>query len=115
MQDVDDKLGRKIDLAPVRALLERIAVTWRPDQVWLYGSRARGEAKPGSDWDLFVVVPDDVADTEIEPLKTWRLRRESNVNADVVACHSSEFREARDTPNTIAYDVAREGVLIHER
>lgn len=28
-------------------------------QVWLYGSRVRGEARPDSDWDVLVLCPQD--------------------------------------------------------
>ena len=36
-------------------------------QVSLYGSRARGDARPDSDWDLHVLVPGD----EKLPIDTW--------------------------------------------
>lgn len=28
-------------------------------KVWLYGSRARGEARPDSDWDLLILIEKD--------------------------------------------------------
>jgi len=37
--------------------LERLAAEMRAHgvrQAWVFGSRARGEAKPGSDWDVLV-------------------------------------------------------------
>jgi predicted nucleotidyltransferase len=110
-----DAHGREIDLAPIHVLLDRIVATWRPTQVFLFGSRARGEAQTESDWDLFAVVPDDVPEDQLGPLASWRLRKESRTRADVVTCHASDFSEDRDTPNTMAYEVAREGVLLYER
>ncbi|MGI8549365.1 MAG: HEPN domain-containing protein [Dehalococcoidia bacterium] len=38
----------------VRRLVERL----RPNQIYLFGSRARGDAREDSDYDLMVVVPD---------------------------------------------------------
>jgi uncharacterized protein len=104
-----------IDLAPLRTLLDRIEEKYRPLQIWLFGSRARGDARPWSDWDLFVVVPDDTDEGLLDPRVAWRLQRGSGVYADVIPCWAREFQEDRDTVNTLSYEVAREGVLIHER
>jgi uncharacterized protein len=99
----------------LQTLLTRIKDKYNPVQIWLFGSRARGDSRPGSDWDLVVVVPDDVAEREYHPLTLWRLQKDSGVNADVVACRAGDFREDRDTANTISYVVAREGMLLYER
>lgn len=110
-----DAEGRAIDLTPIRPALDRILATWRVERIWLFGSRARGQAREWSDWDLFAVVPDDVPENQLEPSMTWRLRKESRTRADIVACHASDFRDSRDIPNTMAYEVAHEGVLVYER
>lgn len=110
-----DVHGKEIDLTPIRPLLDRIVATWKAERIWLFGSRARGEAQQWSDWDVFAVVPDDVPEEQFGASATWRLRKQARVRADILACHSSEFREDRDTPNTMAYAVAREGVLVYER
>lgn len=107
--------ARSIDVAAIRSLLERIVARWRPQQVWLFGSRARGDATPDSDWDLFVVVDDATDDAELDPGVGRRLRRECGVRADVIPWRASEFAEFRSTPNTLAYSVASDGVLLHER
>jgi uncharacterized protein len=107
--------ARPIDLGPVRALLSRIEAEYHPEQVWLFGSRARGEAGPGSDWDLFVVVPDDTCDELLDLRTLWRLTRGAGVPVDLVACRASEFQEACDTVNTLSYVVATEGVRIDDR
>jgi predicted nucleotidyltransferase len=102
------------DLAGVKPLLERLIAEWKPAQIWLFGSRARGDAVAGSDWDLLVVVPDDCA-AELDPVAAWRLARESGVRADVVPCRREDFLEDRNTPNTLAYEAAKWGVLLYER
>ena len=107
--------ARSLDLRPIRTLLARIEAQYHPEQVWLFGSRARGDARPESDWDLFVVVPDDTRDEQLDLLFLWRLKRGSGVPADVIACRVSEFREPCDTVNTLSYAVATEGVRIDDR
>lgn len=103
------------DLAPLETVVQRILARWRPVQVWLFGSRARGEALPSSDWDLLVVLPDDTPDAELDPLVGWNIQKGSGVRADVLTCRRSDFLEDKGTPNTLAFDAAVEGILVYER
>jgi uncharacterized protein len=105
----------QLDLRPIETLLARIKEMYRAEQVWLFGSRARGDADPWSDWDVFVVVPDETDERDLDPLVAWRLQRGSGVHADVIPCRATDFRNACDTVNTLSYVVAREGVLIYDR
>jgi predicted nucleotidyltransferase len=102
-------------LGPVRPLLARIEAEYRPREVWLFGSRARGAAGPESDWDLLVVLPDETDASALDPLRAWRIQKASGVTADVLLCTHSDFEADRDTVNTIGYVVAREGVRVFER
>ena len=114
LRGAKDARGRDIDLGAIGGLLDRIVRAWHPPGIWLFGSRARGYGQPWSDWDLLVVVPDDASDVD-DPLVGWRLQKESGVRSDVVLCRAADFHDARDTPNTIAYEAAHDGVLIYER
>jgi predicted nucleotidyltransferase len=108
-----DAGGATIDLRPLQPLLERIAARWQPREIWLFGSRARGTAEHDSDWDLLVVVPDELApDGFDDPMTVWKVKQGTGVRADVLVCRASEFDEDRGTHNTIAYDAAVEGVRI---
>lgn len=108
--------GCAIDRHPIEPLLARIREQLRPEQVWLFGSRARGDARPTSDWDLFVVVPDDTDEVALDPMEIWKLKRGlRGIYADVIACRSQDFAEWKDTVNTLSYAVAREGRLLYER
>jgi predicted nucleotidyltransferase len=109
-----DIRGRTLDVRPIEVLLERMITEFRPVEVRLFGSRARGEAGAASDWDLFVVVPDDLEAAD-DMFAGYRLRRETRTRADIILCPLSEFIEDRDTPNTLAYEAAHHGVTIYER
>ncbi len=104
-----------MDLAPLRVLLARIHQRYRPEQVWLFGSRARGDANEHSDWDILVVLPDDVEEDDLSPLVAWRLQKGSGVHADVIPCRASDFRADADTVNTLAYSASHEGLRVDER
>lgn len=108
-----DARGNPIDLGPVQPLLERLIASWHPRDIWLFGSRARGTAQPDSDWDILLVVPDELALPGFDdPMAVWRAKYGTGVRADVLLCRSSEFEDDRGTHNTIAYDAAVEGVQI---
>jgi predicted nucleotidyltransferase len=112
--ETTDARGVALDVRPIDHLLARIVDEFRPLEIRLFGSRARGESSISSDWDLFVVVPDDLEAAD-DMFAGYRLRRETRTRADVVLCPIAEFREDRDTPNTLAYEAAHHGVAIYER
>lgn len=96
-------------------IIERIRRAAMPTEpkitIWLYGSEARGEARPDSDIDLLVLVDDDSIslrqqmainaplfdieletgvqiNTHIEPRATWEARKSAftyNVNQERIA------------------------------
>ncbi len=109
-----DVRGEPLDVLPIRNLLARVLEDFQPLQIRLFGSRARGEGSPASDWDLFVIVPDDLPALD-DVFAGYRLRRETRTRADVILCSISDFLEDRDTPNTLAFDAAHHGVTLYER
>jgi predicted nucleotidyltransferase len=109
-----DLRGRAVDVRPIGQLLDRIVNAFQPVEIRLFGSRARGDAQAASDWDLFVVVSDDLEAAD-DLFAGYRLRRETRTRADVILCPLAEFREDQDTPNTLAYEAAHHGVIVYER
>jgi predicted nucleotidyltransferase len=82
-------------------------------EVWLFGSRARGEARRNSDWDFFLILPDDAAPGAEDDLQElWKIGHGADLAADVVACRRGDFDDFKGTRNTLAYVVAREGVRL---
>jgi predicted nucleotidyltransferase len=104
-----------VDTAPIRSLIEGILQRWSPRQIWLFGSRMRGDATEDSDWDLLVVVDDATPEQELDSRVGWSLRRKAKVRADIIPCRLGEFLEDQETPNTLAYEVVHRGGLLYER
>ncbi len=102
-----------VDLAPISSLIVLIQARCNPLSVWLFGSRAKGSPREDSDWDLLVVLPDEVSDEKMfadnPPSKLGRI---ANVNVDISYCNETEFSESTSVPNTLAYEVAHTGVEI---
>ena len=40
-------------------IIRRLVEVYTPERIYLFGSKARGDEGPDSDYDLLVVVPDD--------------------------------------------------------
>ena len=52
-----DGLASHMDGVPLLVeLVRRLVETFHPERIYLFGSRARGEGSPHSDYDLMVVV-----------------------------------------------------------
>ena len=85
----------------------------RAVQVWLFGSRARGEHHDDSDWDVMAIVDDETPDNVIDPLNVWRVGNRSGVDTDLIAVKQQEFLESQDAVTTLSHQVAREGVLLY--
>lgn len=56
-------------------LLRHLVEVMHPLGVWLFGSRAEGRSRADSDYDLLVVLPDDVDATAFDPVRAWKKDR----------------------------------------
>ena len=96
----------------VRRLVDLCKTEMLADQVWLFGSRARGDNHEASDFDILAVVPDDAPSGIDSPVAAFRLRRKSKAHADLLTTRMSDFLAAKSTPNTISYSVSHEGIRL---
>lgn len=53
----------RYEAAATGFLRDRLASRLRPQMIWLFGSRARGNAGHDSDFDLLVVLPDGLPES----------------------------------------------------
>ncbi len=77
-------------------------------RVILFGSHARGDARPDSDLDFLVIEP-KVADHRDEMVRLQHLMQPLPVSVDVLVTTEAVFAEWRDTPGTVLYEAAKEG------
>jgi HEPN domain-containing protein len=92
-----------------RALIEAIVARFSPEQVWLFGSRARGDARAHSDWDLLVVLPDGAPDEWLDA----GLDAAGATPSDIVLVRRNDFETMRRYAGSLCRTVALEGVLVH--
>lgn len=81
----------------------------------LFGSAARGDAGVDSDYDLLVILDDDAPREKLTLSAGFAARRAYKKAADVIPCRESAFARRMPIPGTLAYEAAREGVVVYER
>ena len=97
-------------------VIERIVEVLEPEEVWLFGSRARQTHGPDSDWDLMAVLPDAAPDRKLDLAAVWSdLRELRRMRIEVIPIRRRDFDEARSTLGELAEAVAREGHVVYGR
>ncbi len=95
-------------------LVGRMVFTAHPQAVWLFGSRARGDARPDSDFDLMVVLPDD--DTIVEDVRRGQLADSvigAGIGVDVAVCRAEDFAAYGQAAGSLIRTVHEQGREIY--
>lgn len=86
----------------------------RPTRIILFGSRARGDTRSDSDFDLMVVL-DRVVDRAAEMVRLARVLSPLRLPVDLLVVSEEAFRYWSDTPGNV-YSAARsEGKVLYEQ
>jgi len=87
---------------------------YRVLRILLFGSRARGEARPDSDWDFFVIT-----DREMSPSQRWDIVTqithrfvEAGFCGDVFIQSQEVVEKRKGNTGFITYYVLKEGVEV---
>ncbi len=99
----------------LKSAVEGIVALVHPEAVLLFGSRARDDGDKASDWDLFVVLPDDAPPGIAKPSALRRAAAPAKLPIHAVACRRSVFEAKRTDPNSLSHDVARDGLVLYRR
>jgi predicted nucleotidyltransferase len=94
--------------------IDRIIEVLHPEEIWLFGSRARGTHHPDSDWDLMAVLPNDAPDTLLDIVEVWRLLKDLRLQrVEVFPVRRRDFEEGRHLLGTLSQIVTSEGRPIY--
>ena len=100
--------GRASEGEALAAVVERVAAAVDPQAIWLFGSRARGDARPDSDFDLLVV---DFGDDGYERLDG--AIRGLGVGCDLVPCAAEDFAVGAQLRTSFVARVLSEGRAVY--
>lgn len=99
---------------PVLAeIVRRLATQMRPERIYLFGSRARGQAGPDSDYDLLVVIPDSDLPGYKRDQIAFRILRGVGAAKDVMVLTRDEFDRRAGVVCSLPATVLREGRLLY--
>ena len=95
-------------------ITEAIKQTVSAEQIYLFGSHAYGKPDKNSDFDFFLVMPDDGISPKEAANKVRRvlahMKRQTPV--DILSNYRSRFDELAQFP-TLERKIKREGVLLY--
>lgn len=94
-------------------IVRRVVGAYAPERIYLFGSMARGEAGPDSDYDLMVIVPDDAPADRRDSDLAYRVLRGTGIAADVLVWTKSRFERRQHVVASLPATVLREGRLLH--
>ena len=86
-------------------------------KIFLFGSYARGTQTSQSDYDFFVIVPND----SIRPLEVAQMiycalgREKLSTPIDVLTSYEKDFEENKNIQSTIEQTINNEGILLYEQ
>jgi excisionase family DNA binding protein len=94
-------------------IVRRLVEAYEPERIYLFGSRARGESGPHSDYDLLVVVPDAAPPERRRSRLAYERLWGTGAAADVLVCTKADFHARLHVPSSLPATVVREGKVLH--
>ncbi len=96
-------------------LLDPVVAYFNPRRVILFGSRARGDARPDSDIDLLVVVDDDTPPEKVTLRAGFEARQSYHDSADVIPVRETTVRQNAKIAGTLSRAAVLDGVVVYDR
>jgi predicted nucleotidyltransferase len=93
-------------------LVESLIQALSPRRIILFGSRARGEAGPDSDFDLMLVVDTDLPPADRAFIANKAVRH-LGVPVDIIVYTPEEFDRLASWPSSIVAAAISEGNVLH--
>jgi predicted nucleotidyltransferase len=106
-------ISRAVSEQRVADAVRRLASAYRPERIYLFGSHARGDAGPDSDYDLLVVVPDSAPMDRRSSRLGYAALRGTGTAADVLVQSKSYFESRLHVPASLPATILREGRLLY--
>lgn len=98
----------------IQQMVERLVERFDPDEIILFGSRARGTASPESDVDLLVIASFQ-GSKRAKQLEMRLALHDIPVPKDIILVTPEEVSRRRDIVGTIIRPALREGKVLYAR
>jgi predicted nucleotidyltransferase len=98
----------------ISEVVRRLVEHYRPERIYLFGSSARGEARPDSDLDFLVVLPDNTPRERLFDGSVYQRLRGIPFAVDVIPFRRRTFEERSGWLMSLPAIALREGTLRYE-
>lgn len=100
-----------IDMAEITKRIVRVS---HPHRVILFGSRARGQCREDSDWDILVIA-DSKRPRHERAAPLYGVLSDLRQSVDILVYTPEEVAEWKDVPQALVTTAAREGKVLYEK
>ena len=97
----------------VEQIVRRLVSALSPERIYLFGSQARGDAGPDSDYDFLVVVHSSTLPRYRRDQVVFAALLGVGVSKDVLVLTHDEFEQQRTVVCSLPATVEREGMLLY--
>ncbi len=114
MDAPQNSMDQVVELSPVILEAGRLLVAAaNPVKVLLFGSQARGEARPGSDFDFLVILA-SVEDRFAETVRLQRVLAPLTIPADVLVYSVQDVEDWASVRQTLIHRALKEGIVLYD-
>jgi hypothetical protein len=101
------------DVRALAQIVDRLIAAYEPQRIYLFGSKARGDYGPDSDFDLLVVVPDDAPESRRRSRLAYERLWGTGTAADVLVWTRGRFESRTHLRASLPAAILREGRLLY--
>jgi len=118
-QRILDRVRRELPQLPapqadeLACSVHRLVEVFQPDRIYVFGSQARGTARPDSDIDLLVIVPSSDQPGYRRDQDAYRVLGWHNLPLEILVMTRMEFEERLPAAASLPATVVREGRLLY--
>ncbi|MDI7260902.1 MAG: nucleotidyltransferase domain-containing protein [Thermodesulfobacteriota bacterium] len=94
-------------------IVRRLIEAYRPERIYLFGSRARDDSSYESDYDLMVVVPDSAPPELKRSRLAYKALRGTGTAADVLVWTREAFERRLHLRASLPHAIISEGRLLY--
>ena len=98
-----------------RELVRRLVAGLDPEAIWLFGSRARGDHRPDSDFDLLVVTRIDDGAAGHDYDRAYAPICGLGIGVDVIPCRRDDLEAELHLPASMFAEIVRTGLKLYDR
>lgn len=100
--------------SPLEKAIEIIVQMSEPDKIILFGSRAKGNYKNESDYDICVLKKGLIHRRKLAK-RIYRILYSVDAPFDVIVETPEKFDELKDNPFMVYREIARDGKVVYEK